>query len=73
MAPERSSSTKAGQRVALVIAGVGLLWMLANFAGSYWGWSNRTRAFFDLAALAGFGWALWQTINIWRARQTDKG
>ncbi len=49
------------------------MWMVAIWAGSQYGWSNRARAFFDLAALAGFGFALWQTFQLWRARQNDKG
>jgi len=73
MAPQSGKTRKAGQRVALLIAGLGLFWIAANAAGAYWGWTNRTRALFDLIALAGFGFALWQTINLWRSRQNDKG
>ena len=62
---------RAGQRTAILIAGIGLLWIAANAAGAYWGWSNRTRALFDLAALAGFGFALLQTFILWRKRQHD--
>lgn len=68
-----TQSARAGQRVALIIAGTGGLWLLANLLGAEYGWSNRTRALFDLAALAGFGFALWQTVKLWRARQNDKG
>ncbi len=63
---------KGGQRAALFLAGVALLWVLATWAGGALGWSNRTRALFDLFALAGFGWALWMTYQVWRSRQTDK-
>jgi hypothetical protein len=35
-------------------------------------WSQRTRALFDLAALAGFGLALWMIIGLWRDRQKNK-
>ncbi|WP_109467409.1 DUF5337 domain-containing protein [Albibacillus kandeliae] len=73
MGANRDKSNRARQRVALLIAGMGLLWLAANAAGSYLGWSDRTLALFDLIALAGFGFALWQTINIWRDRQNDKG
>jgi len=66
-------TNRAGQRTALLIAAVGVLWIAANFAGSYLGWSNRTQALFDLAALAGFGLALWHVFNIWRKRRNDKG
>ena len=55
--------------MALVIAGTGLLWVLANLLGAEYGWSNRTRALFDLLALAGFGAALWIAIGLWRARK----
>ncbi|WP_322892067.1 MULTISPECIES: DUF5337 domain-containing protein [unclassified Yoonia] len=68
-----TSEAKAGQRVALTVAAVGVLWMLATMIGSEYGWSNRTRAVFDLAALAGFGFALWQTFQLWRTRRNDKG
>jgi len=64
---------RAGQRVALLIAGTGVLWVLITLIGSEYGWSNRTRALFDLAALVGFGFALWQTYRLWRMRRNDKG
>ncbi len=73
MVQSHDRTTKAGQRIALWIAGVGVMWLCANIAGEYLGWSNRTRALFDLAALAGFGFALWIVFNIWRDRQKDKG
>ena len=68
-----TNTAKAGQRVALLMAGVGVFWILVTLIGSEYGWSNRTRALFDLAALAGFGFALWQTFQLWRMRQDDKG
>ncbi|MEJ6397931.1 DUF5337 domain-containing protein [Yoonia sp. 208BN28-4] len=67
----KSPQGKAGQRVALLMAGVGVFWIIATLAGSELGWSHRTIALFDLAALAGFGFALWQTYLLWRARQND--
>lgn len=74
MAPrEDSHQAKAGQRVALILAGTGVMWIIATWAGSEFGWSIRARAFFDLAALAGFGFALWQTFQLWRRRQNDRG
>ena len=68
-----TSQAKAGQRVALTVAAVGVLWVLVTMIGSEYGWSNRTRAVFDLAALAGFGFALWQTYQLWRTCGNDKG
>lgn len=70
MAKDTGKSTKAGQRLALVIAGTGLAWILANLLGAHFGWPNRTRALFDLIALAGFAWAIFVAIGIWRQRQS---
>lgn len=72
MVQKQGNFGAAGQRLALVIAGVAVFWVCANVAGSYLGLSNRARALFDLAALAGFGWAFWIAIGIWRSRQNDK-
>jgi len=69
----KTDQARAGQRVALLMAGTGVFWILVTLIGSEYGWSLRTRAFFDLAALAGFGFALWQTYKLWRARRDDKG
>ena len=69
----KMEQARAGQRVALILAGVGVFWIMMTLLGDEYGWSNRTRAIFDLAALAGFGFALWQTYRLWRARQNDKG
>jgi hypothetical protein len=68
-----TDQAKAGQRVALTVAAVGGFWVLVTMIGSQYGWSNRTRAIFDLAALAGFGFALWKTFQLWRLRRNDKG
>ncbi len=62
----------AGQRAALVMAGVGIFWIGATFAGEKLGLSNRMRALFDLAALAGFGFALYLTFKLWRDRRHDE-
>ncbi|HAV09078.1 MAG TPA: hypothetical protein DCX13_09410 [Rhodobacteraceae bacterium] len=68
---QKTDDGKAGRRVALFIAGIGVFWILATFIGSALGLSERVRVLFDLFALAGFGWALWMTIDIWRKRQND--
>ncbi|MFK7875135.1 MAG: DUF5337 domain-containing protein [Paracoccaceae bacterium] len=69
MAEEPQDQAKAGRRLALVIAGTGILWVLANLIGSEYGWSPRTQGLFDLVALAGFGAALFIAIGLWRARK----
>lgn len=60
---------RQGRLAAIVIAATALIWVGATWAGSKLGWSHRTLALFDLAALAGFAWALIVTFVIWRKRQ----
>jgi len=72
MKRQRSEESRTGQRVALFIAGIGLFWILVTALGAQYGWSQRTRALFDVVALAGFGAGLWMTYKLWRARQNDK-
>lgn len=72
MADQKERIARQGRIVALVIAGVGLFWIAATALGGALDWSQRTRAFFDLAALAGFGTALWMIYQLWRASQKDK-
>ena len=68
----QSRQARDGRRIALVIAGVGLFWIAITAVGGALDWSQRTRALFDLAALAGFGLALWMIIGLWRDRQKNK-
>lgn len=68
-----TAQAKAGQRVALTLAAVGVVYVLVTLIGREYGWSNRTMALFDLAALGGFSFALWQTFQLWRARRNDGG
>ena len=51
-----------GRRAAIVIAGTGVLWLLARL-------SPRTLALFDILALVGFGYGLWCVVKVWRARR----
>jgi len=69
---QNQNRSPVGQRIALIVAATGILWICANIAGEFLGLSIRTRALFDLAALAGFGFALYMTFKLWRARQHDK-
>ncbi|MFD1343827.1 DUF5337 domain-containing protein [Litorisediminicola beolgyonensis] len=67
-----AEQARQGRIIALVIAGTGLAWIAATALGTALDWSQRTRAFFDLAALAGFGVAIWMIYQLWRARRTGK-
>jgi len=69
---ERALARK-GRMVALVIAGTMLLWMLGQWIGSELGLQARFVFLFDLAALAGFFWALVVTYQIWRTRRDNQG
>lgn len=63
---------RRGRFIGLMIAAIGVFWVLATEIGGQYGWSQRTRAFFDLAALAGFGMAMWMIYGLWRDRRKDK-
>jgi len=57
--------------VALVIAGTMILWFGAQWLGAKYDASPRFAFLADLAALAGFTWALLVTYRIWRRRQKN--
>ncbi|SLN42680.1 hypothetical protein ROJ8625_02092 [Roseivivax jejudonensis] len=63
---------RKGRAIALLIAGVGLFWIAATTLGAWLDWSQRWRALCDLAALAGFGLAIYMIYDLWRARRADK-
>lgn len=69
MAKGSGDPNKTGRRLALLIAGTGLIWVLAYLLGSEYGWSPRIMLYVDMAALAGFGVALVMAIGLWRARK----
>jgi len=73
MADGDEQIARKGRFTALVIAGTAVLWALATFIGGQMGLDNRTRALFDLLALAGFVWAVILIYQIWRARQSNQG
>ncbi|WP_371223561.1 DUF5337 domain-containing protein [Roseovarius sp. 2305UL8-3] len=70
---QQDQIARKGRITALVIAGTAVFWVLASFVGAQMGWNNRTRALFDLLALAGFVWAFVLIYQIWRARQNNQG
>jgi len=64
---------RKGRITSLVISGTAVFWIVASFVGGQLGLPNRTRALFDLVALAGFVYAIVMIFQIWRARQNSKG
>ena len=74
MTRERDTKlARKGRVAAVVIAGTAIFWVLAILLGGHFGLTHRTRALFDLMALAGFVWAVVLIFQIWRLRQSDKG
>ena len=57
--------------VALVLAGTMIVWVGVQWLGGVMGWQTRFAFLADLAALAGFTWALLVTYRIWRRRQKN--
>ena len=74
MTRERDTElARKGHMAAMIIAGTAVFWVLAILLGGQLGLTQRTRALFDLMALAGFVWAIVIIFQIWRLRQSDKG
>ena len=64
---------RQGRLASLVAAVTGLFWIAAIWAGNQYDWPQRTRALFDLIALAGFAFVLITAFRIWRSRRKDEG
>lgn len=64
--------TRRGKQIGLLIAGTGVAWIAITAIGASAGWSQRLRAFFDLAAIAGFALAIWMIYGLWRDGRKDK-
>lgn len=60
---------RRGRRIALFVAGLGLLWIAIIAIGNAIDLSQRVRALLDLIVLAGFGWAIWKIYGLWRERR----
>lgn len=52
--------------VAIVLAATAVLWLGLQWLGARLGWDPSLVFLFDLAALAGFAWALIVTYRIWQ-------
>ena len=67
---QQGTNIRAG-RIALVLVVTMGLWLVAQNLGGRLGWDVRLAFLFDLAALAGFAYALFGTYRIWRQRRDN--
>lgn len=67
-----SDQARRGRFIALLIVVTAMIWVTVLALGDTLGWSQRTLAFFDLAALAGFAMAMWLLFGLWRMRRNNK-
>ena len=73
MTDQDQANAKKGRMVALVIAGVMLLWIAAQVIGPRLGLPGRYALLIDFFAIAAFVWALVVATQIWRSRQNGQG
>lgn len=67
--PAEMVLAKQARLAAIVMAATMVLWVGVQFVGAEMGWPVEFTLLFDLAALAGFIWALAVTYQIWRKRR----
>jgi spore maturation protein SpmA len=67
--PEPQDDRTQVKLVAIVLVGTMALWLGAQEIGREYGLPVRFALLFDLAAIAGFLWAMIVTYRIWRRRQ----
>ena len=72
MNPKDAKRSQQAKRAALVIAGTMALWILLQLIGAQYDWPPKYALLIDLAALAGFIWALVITFEIWRLGRDDR-
>ena len=60
---------KRSSRVALVIIGTFVCWGLLQAIGAQYGLSGGIMTFGDSVALVAMGWAIYETVMIWRLRR----
>jgi len=67
--PAEARRARDARLVAVVLAATMGLWLGGQWLGGKLGLEARYAFLFDLAAIAGFVWALVVTYRIWRGRQ----
>ena len=64
--PQDIAIAKQARQVGLVLTGTMAMWLGLQYFGGKEGWNPKYILLIDLAALAGFIWALVVTYQIWR-------
>lgn len=67
------AQARKARMVALVLVATMVGWMGLQWLGRELGLPSQFVFLFDLAALAGFIWALVVTYQIWRTRRDNQG
>jgi len=63
---------KRSARVALLILGLFASWGILQFLGAQFSLSSRMMGLGDSIALVGMAYAIYETVMIWRLRQTKE-
>lgn len=71
-APKRTDDRAQVKLVSFVLVATMGGWLILQEIGRQYGWPARFALLFDLAALAGFAYALIITYRIWRRRQHEQ-
>ena len=66
---EQVAFVRGTRRVAMVIAGTTLIWLVLGEIGRQYGWEARFAFLIDLAAMAAYVWALFAAWQLWRKRR----
>jgi hypothetical protein len=68
-ADDDKAFARQGRLVALVIAGAGAFWVLAQVFGPQLGLAGEYAFLVDLAVLAAFVWSMFVAYGMWRKRR----
>ena len=69
---ETRGEIRQGRLVGLVIAGTMLIWIFAQYLGSYLGLPGRYTLLIDFLAMVAFLWAIISGVLMWRSRRITR-
>jgi len=64
--------SRSGRRLALISVAATFAFLVVEYAGATFGWSNQTMGLLELGFLAVFLWVIIQAIGMWRQRQSGQ-